>query len=110
MRPMDNLPLLNMVKAGRAVPVRFSLNGDQGLDIFPSQFPASQEIDCDSGTATGALEPVSTAGTSALTYDPGDNQYSYIWKTSKKWAGTCRQLDVKLKDGTNHRANFKFVK
>ncbi|MGH8468315.1 MAG: PxKF domain-containing protein [Gammaproteobacteria bacterium] len=30
------------------------------------------------------------------------------WKTSKAWAGTCRQLVVRLNDGTEHKASFKF--
>ncbi len=32
--PIDNLPAINSMKAGAAVPVKFSLGGDQGLDIF----------------------------------------------------------------------------
>ena len=43
-----------------------------------------------------------------LTYDPVSGQYSYIWKTNKAWAGTCRQLLVTLDDGTVHKAYFKF--
>ena len=38
------------------------------------------------------------------------DQYTYVWKTNKAWAGTCRQLVVKLDDGTYHRANFNFTK
>jgi len=34
--------------------------------------------------------------------------YVYVWKTDKSWARTCRQLVVKLDDGTSHRANFSF--
>jgi len=32
----------------------------------------------------------------------------YVWKTNKAWAGTCRQLDVQLSDGTDHLADFEF--
>jgi hypothetical protein len=31
-----------------------------------------------------------------------------VWKTDKGWAGTCRQLIIRLSDGTTHLANFKF--
>jgi hypothetical protein len=34
--------------------------------------------------------------------------YSYTWKTLAAWAGTCRQITVKLTDGREHRALFKF--
>jgi hypothetical protein len=31
-----------------------------------------------------------------------------VWKTSKSWAGTSRQLVVKFKDGTKGEASFAF--
>lgn len=34
--------------------------------------------------------------------------YTYVWKTDSSWKNTCRQLIVKLSDGTEHAANFKF--
>ena len=46
---------------------------------------------------------------SAASTDPatrGPRQDIYVWKTDKAWAGTCRQLDVKLNDGTTHSAKF----
>ena len=33
-QPVDNLPALNLVKAGSAIPVKFSLGGNKGLNIF----------------------------------------------------------------------------
>ena len=37
--------------------------------------------------------------------------YTYVWKTDKNnWAKTCRQLVVKLNDGSFYRANFQFTK
>ena len=53
-------------------------------------------------------EQTGTAGSSTLSYDASTDTYTYVWKTEKPWAGTCRQLVVKLKDGTFHRAIFKF--
>jgi len=38
----------------------------------------------------------------------GDDQYIYVWKTARSWAGSCRQLVVRLDDGTVHRAQFGF--
>jgi hypothetical protein len=49
-----------------------------------------------------------TAGASSLSYDAASGQYSYTWKTDKSWATQCRQLMVKLIDGSAHIANFKF--
>src|SRR5258706_2774270 len=36
--PVDNPTAVNVLKAGRAVPVKFSLGGNQGLDIFAPSF------------------------------------------------------------------------
>ena len=106
--PVDNLPALNKAKAGQAVPVKFSLNGDKGLDIFAPGYPQSMQIACDTSAPLGAPEPTVNPGSSSLTYDPVTDAYNYVWKTDKGWSGTCRQLVVKLIDGTFHYANFNF--
>jgi hypothetical protein len=43
-----------------------------------------------------------------LSYDPTANQYVYVWKTDKTWAGKCGRLDVAMSDCTIHCANFSF--
>jgi hypothetical protein len=106
--PVDNPPTINTVKAGSAIPVKFSLGGDQGLNILAPGSPASQQIACDSQAPTDAIEATVSAGGSSLSYDPATDQYTYVWKTNKSWAGTCRQLDVQLSDGSHHVADFKF--
>src|SRR5262249_27214781 len=40
-QPVDNLPTVNSVKAGSAIPVKFSLDGNQGLNIFAAGSPTS---------------------------------------------------------------------
>lgn len=45
---------------------------------------------------------------SSLSCDPSTDTYSYVWKTDKAWAGTCRTFDLRLTDGTDHYASFKF--
>jgi hypothetical protein len=107
-QPVDNLPTLNVVKAGQGIPVKFSLNGDQGLDIFATGYPKSQYIACDSTAAVDGIEVTLTAGSSSLSYDPATDTYTYVWKTDQSWTNTCRQLVLKLTDDTYHRANFKF--
>jgi predicted extracellular nuclease len=107
-QPVDNLPTLNVVKAGSAIPVKFSLGGNKGLSIFATGYPLSTKIACDSGAPADDIEQTVTAGGSSLSYSAGNDQYNYVWKTEKSWAGTCRQLVVMLVDGTSHKANFKF--
>jgi hypothetical protein len=108
-RPVDNLPTLNQVKAGRAIPVKFSLEGDQGLEIFADGYPKSQPIDCDSGDPVDAIEQTVSAVQSALSYDATTDQYTYVWKTAKDWTG-CRELVLRFDDKQEHKANFQFVR
>jgi len=107
LQPVDARPTVNSLKAGAAVPVKFSLGGNQGLDIFTAGYPKSQVIACDSTADVDGIETTVTAGGSSLTYDPTSNLYTYIWKTDKGWAGTCRQLVFTFTNGSVQRANFK---
>ncbi len=107
-QPIDILPTINSVNAGKAVPVKFSLGGNYGLNIFAPGYPASQQVACSSSAPIDEIEQTSTAGNSSLSYDATSGQYSYTWKTEKSWAGQCRLLIVRLIDGTEHTASFKF--
>jgi len=106
--PISNLPVLNTVKAGSAIPIKFSLSGNKGLNIFAADSPASGVVGCNSNDPAVDLTEIDTPGASGLTYNAGSGQYHYNWKTLKAWEGTCRQLVVTLNDGSQHRANFKF--
>ena len=106
--PVDNPPTVNAVNAGRAIPVKFSLSGDQGLDIFEETYPRSQQVPCDGAATVDGVEETVSAGESGLSYDATTDQYTYVWKTSKAWSDTCRRLVVKLDDGTVHQADFRF--
>jgi hypothetical protein len=100
--------ILNGVKAGSAIPVKFSLGGDYGLDVFEADYPKSQAIECTSSADVDGIEETVNAGGSSLSYAAGSDTYNYVWKTDKAWADSCRQLVVKFDDGTTARANFKF--
>jgi len=102
--------LFNVAKAGSAIPVKFSLSGNQGLNIFDTGFPVSQQITCNASSTQDVIEQTVTAGSSSLSYDATTDQYVYVWKTNKGWANTCRQLIVQLNDGTPHVAYFTFTK
>ncbi len=104
--PVDNLPAWNSAKAGSTVPVKFSLGGNKSLNIFAEGYPQSVQIVCDTGALLGTPAPTANPGGSSISY--GGGQYNYVWKTDKAWAGTCRQLTVKLNDGTVQIANFQF--
>ena len=106
--PIDNLPSFNEMKAGQAAPVKFSLSGNQGLNIFAPNSPSSVQIPCTGGDPIDPVEETETAGQSSLSYDAATDIYKYTWKTENSWKNTCRQLTVTLRDGTVHIAKFKF--
>jgi len=106
--PIDNLPAFNEMKAGQAAPVKFSLGGNQGLNIFAAGSPSSIQISCNSSDPIVPVEETETAGQSSLSYDSASDRYKYTWKTESSWKNTCRQLTVTLRDGTVHTAKFKF--
>ena len=102
--------VFNVAKAGSAIPVKFSLGGDQGLNIFAAGYPKSQPIYCDASATYDGIEETVTAGSSSLSYDATTDRYTYVWKTEKAWANTCRKLTVRLNDGTDHVAYFNLKK
>jgi hypothetical protein len=106
--PVANPPTVNIVKAGQAVPVKFSLGGDHGLDIFDAGSPVSREVACGSDAGTGLSVAAVTAGSSGLRYSSTDDQYTYVWKTEPAWAHSCRELILEFKDGSSRTANFHF--
>ncbi len=70
--------------------------------------PYSEKTSCSSGTGLDEIEQTATAGSSGLQYDAISDTYTYVWKTDRSWANTCRTLHVKLSDGTDHAAMFRF--
>jgi probable HAF family extracellular repeat protein len=107
-QPVDNIPTLNKTRAGKTIPIRFSLGRDQGLDIFATGYPKSETIPCNSTTPVDAIEETAS-GKHGLFYNARTDRYEYEWETSSTWRG-CRQFVMKLKDGSVQRANFSFSK
>jgi len=103
--PVDAFPTPNAMQAGQTVPVKFSLGGDYGLDVFESDYPKSVASTC----GTTAPDPVesTSANSSGLVYDATTGVYTYHWKTNKLWKA-CRTLTVLFRDGSSFQANFKF--
>ena len=106
--PVDNLPVVNVTKAGSAVPVKFALGGSFGANVLAAGSPGSTRVDCVSGVPADEIEQTVTAGASSLQYDAATGRYTYVWKTSATWAGSCRRFTLTLADGSAHSAMFRF--
>jgi hypothetical protein len=83
--PVDNGAVINSVKAGQSVPVKFQLGGDRGLDILATGSPTSARITCASGEPVDPIEETVTASASGLHYDAVSQTYTYVWKSEKGW-------------------------
>jgi len=99
--PAAAYPTAASVKAGEAVPLKFSLHGDQGTDILAAGSPG--------WTPCGAPDSPTAAGGS-LSYNASSERYTFLAATAKAWTGTCRDLVATFRDGTTHRARFTFTK
>jgi len=99
----------NRVKAGRSIPLKFTLGGNLGLEIFAAGSPSSAPYKCDGDAETTVDETLSDL-TSSLHFDAGTSQYVYVWKTDAAWAGTCRKVTMTFKDGQQLSAFFQFTR
>lgn len=108
LEPVNNDGVTNVAKAGSAVPIKFSVGGDRGPAILAEGSPSSSAVACTANNVQDLVEQTVTAGSGSLAYDPGTDTYTYVWKTQKAWAGTCRQFTLELNDGSSHTALFDF--
>jgi predicted amidohydrolase len=106
--PIADMPTVNEVNAGRAIPIKFSLSGNKGSNIFAPGYPVSRPVDCIDNLPISKVVETITANGSGLSYDAASDTYTYVWKTDESWEGTCRQLIVRLNDGSERVAFFKF--
>jgi trimeric autotransporter adhesin len=112
-QPVDNAPVINRVNSGSAIPVKFSLGDKKDIAVFAPNYPQSVPFTVNGeNIIVSQIQPIETvtANGSSLTYDAGSKQYIYVWKTEKSWAGSYRQLVLRLADGSVRVANFNFSK
>jgi MBG domain-containing protein len=107
-RPVRNPSVVNVVKAGRTIGLRFSVGSYQGMRILAAGSPSSSTMACPAGALEDKLEGGDNDGASGLR--ASGSQYTYYWKTSATWAGTCRSFVLRLNDGSTHEALFRFGK
>jgi hypothetical protein len=109
--PVRNRPHVNLWRAGALVPIRFELGGDQGLEVIEDGWPQVAQVECGSGAEPAHGEQARHPRWSReLVYRDRSARYIFRWRTERGWAGSCRQLMLKLADGTVKRADFEFVR
>jgi predicted extracellular nuclease len=105
-QPFEAPPEFNRWIAPLPVPVLFTLDGNHGRNVLSG--PAlTRPIDCTTGAPTG--DPVTATALAPLVYNRRFDTYTYLWRTQRAWAGTCRTLELPLDDGTTGVAWFRFL-
>ena len=110
--PLQNLPHVNRWKAGRPVPVRFSLGSYGGPVPVAPGYPKVAPVACGTGAQPAGVEKASGSWKKSSGMRPrrGRRTYRFLWRTENRWAGDCRQLILQLDDGTLHRVEVQFLR
>jgi hypothetical protein len=104
--PVRNMPYLNAVTAGSAIPIKFAVGGYRGLRVLQLNSPTSVPVACPANALQNTVRPLiaPSSGLKSL-----GSSYTYVWKTNAGWGGTCRKFVLTLVDGSTHEAMFRFV-
>ncbi|WP_194288619.1 PxKF domain-containing protein [Ornithinicoccus halotolerans] len=107
--PVDMGGVLNRVKGGSTVPLKFELfAGPRELDTTAAVVGfTTMKVTCETGTDEAPVETVTTGGTS-LRYDSTAGQFIQNWKVPTTVG--CYRATVKAADGSSTSADFKVVK
>ncbi|MFW5470292.1 PxKF domain-containing protein [Knoellia sp. CPCC 206435] len=106
-QPVDMGGVLNTVKGGSTVPLKFEVFAGNTELTDPAVVEAFsvKQVNCGTSTVTDDVELVTTGATS-LRYDATGGQFIQNWQTPKN-AGACYTVTMKTDDGSAISANFK---
>lgn len=105
--PVDNPPVVNLVKAGRAVPLKWRLTRSDGTPVtnLTAATITTVGVSCATGSPVDEVEETTSGGTSLI--NQGNGNYQLNWKSQTSHAGTCRDLHLNIGDGITHTAKFR---
>lgn len=108
--PVDNPDVVNVVNAGRAVPLKWRLLRADGTPVTNLASAAIRVTSrpCELGTTPDLLEETS-AWASGL-QNLGNGYYQLNWGSPKTYAQSCKTLHLDLGEGITHDAFFNFTK
>ncbi len=103
--PVDMGGVLNTVKAGSTVPMKFEVfRGDTELTDTAIVSALTKQITCGTGTVDDV--ELTTTGNTSLRYDNTAGQFVYNWQTPKL-VGNCYNVTLTTNDGSSITALFK---
>jgi TolB protein len=101
-RPVGADGSVDDVKAGDALPLKFSLQGDHGADVVAGA--VWQAASCADWSSLGPA----AAGQGKLSYNSSTDRYVDLVTTDSSWKGSCRTVDLQLADGSHHVVRVRF--
>jgi hypothetical protein len=106
-QPVDMGGVLNTVKAGSTVPLKFEMfrGATEIADTAAVKSFTTAKTDCAATAPTDDIEVVTTGGTT-LRYDSVAGQFVQNWQTPKA-PGTCYRTTMTAQDGSTIVAFFK---
>jgi hypothetical protein len=86
--------MMNVSKAGQAIPLKWRLTDANGAPVSDVVAVAIRAKDqgCASGVSTDLLEEYAS-GASGL-QNQGDGRYQFNWKTPTTYAGSCKSIEL----------------
>ncbi len=108
--PVDNVPTVNVVRAGQTVPLKWRVLDAEGNPVTDLTDAAVRvtALTCNAGTAVDRIEETAAGG--SRLQNLGDGYYQLNWKTPKGYANSCRTLSLDIGDGVTHTALFELTK
>jgi hypothetical protein len=106
-QPVDMNNVLNTVKAGSTVPLKFNVfaGSNELTDVSYIKSFSAKSITCSTSAPIDDIEMLATGGTS-LRYDATGRQFIQNWQTPKT-PGSCYQVTMTTQDGSSLVAFFK---
>ena len=113
-QPVDMSPatgpiVLNTVKGGSTVPMKFEIfvGATELTDVSSSGLAMSVvPVDCNTSSSIVVALEDTTTGATALRYDTTAGQFIFNWKTPKM-PGSCYKVTAASLDGSSISAYFK---
>jgi hypothetical protein len=100
--PVDASGAINDARAGDGIALKFSLSGDQGLNVISKR--TWQPASCADWSPTASA----TSADGKLSYSASTDRYRDIVTTSAAWKGTCRILRVQFADSITREVRVSF--
>lgn len=108
--PVDNQPVVNSTKAGRAVPLKWHVTNAANAPVtnLSAATVTVQNLSCGLNVTTDELEETFAGGSGLQNLGNGD--YQLNWKTPTTYAGSCKTMVLDLGGGVTVQADFRFAK